>query len=44
MKPKYINKKEKDDQIEFTFCTNESIFTTGSFVNKTKNSYVFTIS
>ena len=38
MKPRNIpNKpKEKDGQIEFTFCTNESIFTTGSFVDKTK--------
>ena len=34
MRPRKIpNKpKEKDGQIEFTFCTNESIFTTGSFV------------
>ena len=38
MKPRNIpNKpKEKDGQIEFTFCTNESIFTTGSFVARPK--------
>ena len=45
MKPRNIpNKpKEKDGQIEFTFCTNESIFTTGSFCSKTKK-HVFIIS
>ena len=38
MKPRNIpNKpKEKDGQIQFTFCTNESIFTTGSFVARPK--------
>ena len=38
MRPRKIpNKpKEKDGQIEFTFCTNESIFTTGSFVARPK--------
>ena len=38
MRPRNIpNKpKEKDGQIEFTFCTNESIFTTGSFVARPK--------
>ena len=38
MKPRNIpNKpKEKDGQIEFTFCTNENIFTTGSFVARPK--------
>ena len=38
MKPRNIpNKpKEKDGQIEFTFCTNENIFTTGSFVARAK--------
>ena len=38
MKPRNIPNKprEKDGQIEFTFCTNESIFTTGSFVARPK--------
>ena len=38
MKPRNIltNQKEKDGQIEFTFCTNDSIFTTGSFVVRLK--------
>ena len=38
MKPRNIpNKpKEKDGQIEFTFCSIESIFTTGSFVARPK--------
>ena len=38
MRPRNIpNKpKEKDGQIEFTFCTNDSIFTTGSFVVRPK--------
>ena len=39
MKPRNIPNKprEKDGQIEFTFCTNESIFTTGSFVARPKS-------
>ena len=38
MRPRNIPNKprEKDGQIEFTFCTNESIFTTGSFVARPK--------
>ena len=38
MKPRNIPNKqrEKDGQIEFTFCTNENIFTTGSFVARPK--------
>ena len=38
MKPRNIPNKprEKDGQIEFTFCTNESIFTTGSFLARPK--------
>ena len=38
VKPRNIPNKprEKDGQIEFTFCTNESIFTTGSFVARPK--------
>ena len=38
MKPRNIPNKprEKDGQIEFTFCTNESIFTTGSFEARPK--------
>ena len=37
MKPRNIpGKMDKDGQIEFTFCANDSIFTTGSFVAKPK--------
>ena len=37
MKPRNIpGKQDKDGQIEFTFCANDSIFTTGSFVAKPK--------
>ena len=38
MIPRNIPNKptEKDGQIEFTFCTNESVFTTGSFVVRPK--------
>jgi uncharacterized protein (TIGR02466 family) len=37
MKPRNITgKRDKDGEIEFTFCTNDNIFTTGSFVIKPK--------
>ena len=37
MKPRNIpGKRDKDGEIEFTFCNTDNIFTTGSFVVKPK--------
>ena len=37
-------KQKKMNQIEFTFCTSDSVFTTGSFVVRPKDNHTNIIS